>query len=525
MKRIFYYSGYRLTVFQWHKEKLVARYAFNPGEQGIDKFRAYLLATDNIPTRILVDLIEEDFKKETVPHVGRADRKSIVSRLVERHYRKSKDYTHSFVLGRNSHGRKDDILLYSVLSNPDILEQWLKPVRDTQTAISGIWSLPLLSHRLFNKLDIKAANAILVSQQVPSNIRQSFFKNGKFQTSRSAVINLEEASIGEYISTEVDQTIRFLSNQRQVGFDEKIDIYILCRSSDLLDIKEQCSNTNLFQYHFHTIESINTLFSCNTENIDNCSDINSYICACEKIPVGHYGNRSLFFNFYQHQATKALYALSFLIFIFSFIFSFSLFSQSISITAESKTLLDKTKQINIQYSDKLSHLEKKLAQTKMMKSSVLFSERVSSTKTISPQNFMVDVSKILMHPDINNTRITNIKWRLTQSSKLPSASTNLKTQLIDYANKKSIHQFASIGGYLQLSQSSLSKSVATTDAISAAFKNSKKTVHIDINKVPVDVRPQSSIENETGLSNKKKSSLDQTKGRFELNVLMQGRAN
>ena len=525
MKRIFYYSGYRLTVFQWHKEKLVARHAFNPGEQGIDKFRAYLLATDNIPTRILVDLIEEDFKKETVPHVGSADRKSIVSRLVERHYRKSRDYTYSIVLGRNSHGRKDDILLYSVLSNPDILEQWLEPIRETQTAISGIWSLPLLSHRLFNKLNIKASNAILVSQQVPSNIRQSFFKNGQFQTSRSAVINLDEASIGEYISTEVDQTIRFLSNQRQVGFDEKIDIYILCRSSDLHDIKTQCLNTNLFQYHFHTIESINALFSCTADNIDNCSDINSYVCACEKLPVGHYGNKALFYNFYMHQASKALYALSALLFIFSFIFSFSLFSQSRNLNDESEALQQKTKQINIQYKDKLSHLEQKLAQTKMMKSSVLFSERVISTKKISPQNFMVDVSKILMHPDIRNTRITNIKWHLTQSNKPLTASTNLQTQLIDYANKKSINQFASIGGYIRLSQSSLSKSVETTDAISREFENSKHAIHINISKVPVDIRPQSSIENETGTSNRKTSSLDQTRGRFELNVLMQGRAN
>jgi len=523
VKRIFYFSGYRLTVFQWHKEKLVARYAFNPGEQGVEKFKAYLLATDNIPTRILVDLIEEDFKKETVPHVGHADRKSIVSRLVERHYRKSKDYTYSTVLDRQSHGRKDDILLYSVLSNPDILEQWLEPIRETQTAISGIWSLPHLSYRLFNRLDIKSSNAILVSQQVPSNIRQSFFKDGQFQTSRSAVVNLDEASIGEYIATEVDQTIRFLSNQRQVGFDEKIDIFILCRSSDLRDIKEHCSSTNLFNYHFNTIESVNSLFSCDTNNADYCSDMYSYICACEKLPVGHYGNRSLFSYFYQHQASNALYALSALLLIFSFIFSFSLFSQIRNLATETESLQQKTQQINIQYTDRLSHLEKKLLETKMMKSSVLFSERVESTKIISPQNFMVDVSKILMHPDIDNAKITSIKWHLTQSSKPPSTSVNLKSQLIDYANKQSIQQFANINGYIRLSQSSLRKSVQTSNAITSAFKKNKQTILIDVNKVPVDVRPQSSIEVETGLSNNNRSSIDQTKGRFELSVLMQGR--
>lgn len=222
MKRIFYYSGYRLTVFHWQNNECIATYAFNPGEEGIDKFQTYLKATANTPVRILVDLIEEDFKKETIPHVGAADRKAIVRRLIDRQYRKSKDYVQYKVLEREKTGRKDDVLLYSVLSNPEILEPWLKPMQATGTAISGIWSLPLLSPKLFKKLNTQAKNVLLVSQQVPSNLRQTFIRNGRFESSRSAVVNLDDAPIGEYISSEVEQTIRFLSNQRHIGFDEKL---------------------------------------------------------------------------------------------------------------------------------------------------------------------------------------------------------------------------------------------------------------------------------------------------------------
>ena len=237
MKRIFYYSGYRLTVFHWHNEKCLATHVFNPGEEGLEKFKTYLRATVNTPVRILVDLIEEDFKKETIPHVGAADRKSIVNRLIERHYRKSKDFVHYNVVDREKSGRKDDVIIYSVLSNPEILEPWLQPMREAGTSISGIWSLPLLSPYLFKKLGTKSKSVLVVSQQVPSNLRQTFVKNGQFESSRSAVVNLEDATIGEYIATEVEQTIRFLSNQRQIGFDEKIEIHVICRAADLTDIQ------------------------------------------------------------------------------------------------------------------------------------------------------------------------------------------------------------------------------------------------------------------------------------------------
>lgn len=266
MKRIFYYSGYRLTIFHWKNEKCVATYVFNPGEEGLDKFRTYLHATVNTPVRILVDLIEEDFNKETIPHVGPADRKSIVSRLVDRQYRKSKDYVHYKVVDREQSGRKDDILLYSVLSNPEILEPWIKPMQEAGTAISGIWSLPLLTNKLFNKIESKTNNILLVSQQVPSNLRQTFLKDGAFESSRSAVVNLDDASIGEYISTEVEQTIRFLSNQRHIGFDEKIEIHIICRDEDLTNIQSHCIDSSLRTFHYHNLAEIDSKLGCDTQS-------------------------------------------------------------------------------------------------------------------------------------------------------------------------------------------------------------------------------------------------------------------
>jgi len=65
MKRIFYFSNFQLTIFHWQRKKCIARYTFNSSQQGLEKFKTYLLETNNAPVRILLDLIEEDFKQKS----------------------------------------------------------------------------------------------------------------------------------------------------------------------------------------------------------------------------------------------------------------------------------------------------------------------------------------------------------------------------------------------------------------------------------------------------------------------------
>jgi len=531
MKRVFYYSGYRLTVFHWQNEKCISSYVFNPGEEGIEKFKTYLMATENTPVRILVDLIEEDFKKENIPHVGYADRKAIVSRLIERHYRKSKDYVNYNVVGREKTGRKDDVLLYSVLSNPEILEPWLKPIRECNTSISGIWSLPLLSVNLFSKINTKTNNVLLVSQQVPSNLRQTFIKNGKFESSRSAVVNLEDATIGEYISTEVEQTIRFLSNQRHIGFDEKIEVHVICREEDLAEIQSRCIDSALRNFHYHKLPEVTETLGCNMPSADtqesSISDysngIYSYICSSKLSPVGHYGSTSLFSKYYEQLLSKSLYITSTLVLLLATIMSFSYFSESVVLDEETVTLNTQTKGVNNDYEKTLAKLESKLSKTQQMKSSVLLSDKIKQSKILSPQNFMVDISRILTRSGMHDTEITKINWKQHQGSVMPTNNNNRDKSNTDYAKSDEIYQHAIIGGYIRVSQSSLKQSVNKVNSIIDAFKSNKLVKDVSIIHMPVDVRSKSSIENESGIELDQDVNRDREKGQFEIQILMKGR--
>ncbi|VAW62876.1 hypothetical protein MNBD_GAMMA08-2459 [hydrothermal vent metagenome] len=531
MKRVFYYSGYRLTVFHWQNETCVASYVFNPGEEGLEKFKTYLLAADNSPVRILVDLIEEDFKKENIPHVSVNDRKSIVNRLIDRQYRKSKDYVYYRIVAREKTGRRDDVLLYSVLSNPEILDPWLSPIMECNTSISGIWSLPLLSENLFKKLDIKSSNVLLVSQQMPSNLRQTFIKNKKFDSSRSAVVNLEDATIGEHISLEVEQTIRFLSNQRHVGFDEKIEIHVICREMDLPEIQSHCTDSALRTFHYHKLNDVTETLGCDTHAVNETTNntieysngIYSYVCATELIPIGHYGKRNLFLKFYEQLLSKSLYAASIILLLTASLFSLSYLSESAALDTETNTLKAQAKGVNNDYQRTLAKIEHKLSQTQVMQSSVLLTKKIRQSKVLSPQNFMVDISRILTRSGMYDTEITNINWQQLQSNNLPVIHSRQNKIITNYAKPDAINQYATIGGYIRVSQSSLKESVDKVNSIVAAFKNNKLVRDVKINKMPVDVRSKSSIENESGIEQQNNLETDKNKGQFEIGVLMQSR--
>ncbi|VAW57450.1 hypothetical protein MNBD_GAMMA07-2365 [hydrothermal vent metagenome] len=526
MKRIFYYSGYRLTIFHWKNEKCIASFTFDPSDKGIEKYKMYLNATENTPVRFLIDLIEEDFNKENIPHVGPTDRKAIVSRLIDRQYRKSKDYVYYNVIGRETTGRKDDIVLYSVLSNPEILEPWLIPIKEHNISVSGIWSLPLLSEDLFLKLQKKDNNILLVSQQVPSNLRQTFIKNGKFESSRSAVVNLDDATIGEYISIEIEQTIRFLSNQRQIGFDEKIQIHIICREEDLNEIQMRCTDTAMRAFHYYHISDIQQLLGCkilSDEKSDYYSNsLYSYICASKILPKGHYGPNSLFKKYYDQIFSTMLYSISILLIIFSFIFSLVNYTEAISLKNETLTLKHQTESINRAYESTLAKFETKLSRAQMMKSSVLLAEKIHKQAHISPQHFMTSISRIFSKYQIFNTEITKISWQQHQSNDLPKNNVK-KKMIIDYAKPDIINQHATIGGYIHVSKSSLKQSVDKVNSIANALKNNKSIKHVKIKRSPVDARSISSIENETGSDQKNNKNSDKNKGQFEIELLMLGK--
>jgi hypothetical protein len=129
-----------MTVLHWRGKSFTGVGSFEPDEDGFDKFRSYLQSSAKIATKLLIDVIEEDFRQDTIPHVYGKDRKAVISRLIDRYYRSSRQYTYAEIFGRQKSGRKDSKILIGAITNPGLILPWIEIIDECNIALSGIWS-------------------------------------------------------------------------------------------------------------------------------------------------------------------------------------------------------------------------------------------------------------------------------------------------------------------------------------------------------------------------------------------------
>src|SRR5437868_4700829 len=87
--------------------RLVARREFAVSGEGLEDFERHLRGLKEVPTHLITDLAEEDFRLDTIPHVGARDREAIIQRKLSQVFRGT-PYKYAMQVGREPEGRRDD---------------------------------------------------------------------------------------------------------------------------------------------------------------------------------------------------------------------------------------------------------------------------------------------------------------------------------------------------------------------------------------------------------------------------------
>ncbi|MGZ5083491.1 MAG: hypothetical protein ACXWHA_08995 [Usitatibacter sp.] len=256
MKHFLYLTNTRLVSLVAGRGRIVARREFAVAGAGANAFERYLAGMTDVPTHIFTDLAEEDFRLDTIPHVGPRDREAVLTRKLAQIFRNT-PYRHALLQGREAEGRRDDRVLYMAVTNPEVLRPWLEIIDRLKVPLAGIYSSAVFSSRVLDELDLLFPHTLLVTFTPGDAMRQTFFRDREIKFSRLTPIDLEEGqTLGTMIAEETTRTWQYLDSLRHFSQEDRLEVCILVHKNDRPAIESALRDFAQLQYRLLDIEQV-----------------------------------------------------------------------------------------------------------------------------------------------------------------------------------------------------------------------------------------------------------------------------
>jgi len=240
--------------------KIVTQHEFSASPEEQEKF-AEFLKTAKYPTYMLVDLIEEDFRQETVPHLFGRSRRTLLERKFEQFYRGT-PFRQATLLQRQKTGRRDDDMLFSALTNPSIIKPWLDIMLAQQIPLAAIYSVPQISAPLVK--DHPSNHLLLISWEKYAGLRQTYFSGHRLQISRLTSVNID-LTFQQAMVKELARTYQYLKSLSLLPPGQTLDVRLLGHSHDLIELQLELPRSADMRYDFVDLADL-----ARQRNIDYC---------------------------------------------------------------------------------------------------------------------------------------------------------------------------------------------------------------------------------------------------------------
>ena len=210
--------------------------------------------------KVLINIYEEEFVFSDIPHVNSVDRKRIISRKLDQHF-KSSDLRRSFFQGRRKDGRKDDELMLSAVRDAEVLDQLLDYLYLRKVPISGVYSTQSMIRNYLQP--IIANRDVLVMTEIDNGnpqrvaVRQSFYKDGHLKLSRVANIYVaNEQTLKDDIQEELNSSRLYLLREHYIGDRDALPVVFIHSTDYLSELsrKPNCMGDRFVLEHVSTVD-------------------------------------------------------------------------------------------------------------------------------------------------------------------------------------------------------------------------------------------------------------------------------
>ena len=255
-RHFLYLTNSRLVSLMTQGRRIVGRREFAVTSASVADFERHLQGYPDVPVHLLTDLAEEDFRLDTVPHVGARDRQAILARKLVQMFRNT-PFRYAQVQGRELEGRRDDRVLYTAITNPEVLRPWLDVVEKLHTPLAGVYSAAIFSSVMLEELDLLFPHTLLVTFTPGGAMRQTYFRDREIKFSRLTPIDPEEGqSLGTLISEETTRTWQYLDSMRHFAEDDRLEVCVMLHASDRVAVQPALRDFAQLQYRILDMEQV-----------------------------------------------------------------------------------------------------------------------------------------------------------------------------------------------------------------------------------------------------------------------------
>ncbi len=399
-------------AYVWGSKGVSGEYRFSNDADGREQFAAFL-GRNRHPAYMLVDIIEEDFHLETVPHLIGPSRTALLQRKFEQYYR-STPFRQATLLQRQADGRRDDEYLLSALTNPQRISPWLDALLAHRIPLAGIYSVPNISAPLLK--DIQAEHVLLLTWERDAGLRQTYFHDKRLHFSRLIPIN-EDGSLIDAIIAETPRTQQYLKSLSLPPPGEILEVHILCHESDRAGLAAQLSDDSDLHYTFIDIGEFAKQRKCKHEFHDSDATPLFLNLLATKPPSAHYANadHTHFFTLWQLQ--RIFFGIAITVTLAGLLWSAIAFWQGDELAQETAPIKEQTERLR----QETQQIQRSFANTSVpandMKTAVLLARSLSEYGP-PPKAVLYELSAVM--DTFPRVLLRKLSWQSSPADAAPS---------------------------------------------------------------------------------------------------------
>jgi len=315
VKRILYLTDQMLTVFLVQGHRYMGKQQYSPDSEGLAAFDRDIGEAPEILNRLVLDVTEEEFYIEKVPHVFFHDQVKILERR-----RAQRFGTNAWVRmekqGRENEGRRDDLFLFSGITRPEMLQPWLAILHRHCSPLQIITSVPLLSHRLYHLMRLKQEHVLFVSHGESGGIRQSYLVEGHLQQSRLAPTpRMTERDYAEHFMQEVQRMVQFLTSNGSLSYGKTLHVYLLGSNEVIAILGRELVDTEQIRIHGYNLLALERKFGFRDTGRNEQADTFFALLAATRKRFPAYTTTEDRIGFYHYRARQVFLAASLVVFL------------------------------------------------------------------------------------------------------------------------------------------------------------------------------------------------------------------